>query len=187
MPWIGKAPCFLVFLANGRRLPALSRLRGKTVRQRPFRSAVQRRDRCRDGACRPASPRRKPSGSAPARSASSATTPPGSANCSALPERVIPLAGLCIGWPSDQGRLSPRLPLAMTLHRDRYDESGWAEQLDAYDRRREAMAPYREQRDPGVSGSPRIMAGRRTRPGNMRCRSGPISALMCAAAGFSTD
>jgi nitroreductase/FMN reductase [NAD(P)H] len=29
MPWIGKAPCFLVFLANGRRLPALSRLRGK--------------------------------------------------------------------------------------------------------------------------------------------------------------
>ncbi len=43
----------------------------------------------------------------------------------ALPEKVIPLAGLCIGWPSDQGRLSPRLPLAMTLHQDRYDESGW--------------------------------------------------------------
>ena len=71
-----------------------------------------------------------------------------------LPERVIPLAGLCIGWPSDQGRLSPRLPLAMTLHHDRYDESGWAEQLDGYDRRRESIAPY-----PGTA-RPRPFRGR---------------------------
>ena len=70
----------------------------------------------------------------------------------ALPEKVIPLAGLCVGWPSDQGRLSPRLPLAMTLHQDRYDESGWGEQLDGYDRRREGVAPFREQRDPGRFG-----------------------------------
>ncbi len=55
MPWIGKAPCFLVFLANGRRLPALSRLARQGVRQRPFRFAVQRGDRRRAWRFRPAS------------------------------------------------------------------------------------------------------------------------------------
>ena len=29
MPWIGQAPAFVVFLANGRRLPEIARLRGK--------------------------------------------------------------------------------------------------------------------------------------------------------------
>src|SRR4030095_16938482 len=28
-PWVGTAPAFLVFLANGRRVPLISRLRGK--------------------------------------------------------------------------------------------------------------------------------------------------------------
>ena len=29
MPWVREAPVFLVFLANGRRLPVISQLRGK--------------------------------------------------------------------------------------------------------------------------------------------------------------
>ena len=41
----------------------------------------------------------------------------------------------------------------MTVHRDRYDESGWVPQLDAYDRRREHLAPFREQRDPARFGT----------------------------------
>jgi nitroreductase/FMN reductase [NAD(P)H] len=36
----------------------------------------------------------------------------------------------------------------VTVHRDRYDESGLREKIDAYDRRRHAVLPYRRQRRP---------------------------------------
>src|SRR2546425_9897361 len=29
----------------------------------------------------------------------------------ALPERVIPVSGLCVGWPAEPGHISPRLSL----------------------------------------------------------------------------
>ena len=58
----------------------------------------------------------------------------------------------------------------------------------AYDKRREAVQPYSTQRYTEKFGESADMAGRRTRPGNIRCRSGPISALSCAArASSSTD
>ena len=65
-----------------------------------------------------------------------------------LPERVIPLAGLCVGWPADPGRITPRLGLEVTLHEDRYEAGDLAQQLDAYDLRREERRPYRRQRVP---------------------------------------
>ena len=151
MPWIGKAPCFLIFLANGRRLPELSRLRGKEFANDHFdllfnavtdaamalSTCITAAEALGLGTC-PISVIRDHAARI--------------SELLALPERVIPQAGLCVGWPSDQGRLSPRLPLAMTLHHDRYDESSFVEHLDGYDRRREAIAPYREQRDPGRFG-----------------------------------
>ncbi len=151
MPFVGKAPCFLIFLANGRRLPALSQLRGKTFPNDHFDLLF---NAVTDASLALAT------GIAAAEALGLATCPISVirdhaariGEWLALPERVIPLAGLCIGWPSDQGRMSPRLPLAMTLHRDRYDESDWVAQLDAYDRRREAIAPFREQRDPARFG-----------------------------------
>jgi nitroreductase/FMN reductase [NAD(P)H] len=42
--------------------------------------------------------------------------------------------------------MSPRLGLDVTIHRDRYDEHGLREKVDAYDRRREAVQPYKTQR-----------------------------------------
>lgn len=152
MPFVGKAPCFLVFLANGRRLPALSELRGKPFPNDHFDLLF---NAVTDAALALAT------GIAAAEALGLATCPVSVIRDHAarigewlgLPERVIPLAGLCLGWPSDQGRMSPRLPLAMTLHRDRYDESQWVSQLEAYDRRREAIAPFREQRDPGRFGA----------------------------------
>jgi hypothetical protein len=69
-----------------------------------------------------------------------------------LPERVIPFAGLCLGWPADEGRMSPRLPLEMTVHRDRFAERDVPGSIEAYDRRREALAPYRAQRDSNLWG-----------------------------------
>jgi nitroreductase/FMN reductase [NAD(P)H] len=55
-----------------------------------------------------------------------------------LPPGVFPVAGLCVGYPSQPGRVSMRLPPAVTVHTDRYDDRELPAQLEAYDRRREA-------------------------------------------------
>jgi nitroreductase/FMN reductase [NAD(P)H] len=64
-----------------------------------------------------------------------------------LPGHVFAVAGLAIGWPANEGTLSPRLPLAATLHHDRFDDADARAHVDAYDRRRHALQPYRRQRD----------------------------------------
>jgi len=58
-----------------------------------------------------------------------------------LPRHVFPVAGLAVGWPQGEGRLSMRLPPAVTVHEDRYDDSGLIDAVAAYDRRREAREP----------------------------------------------
>ena len=63
-----------------------------------------------------------------------------------LPEAVFPVAGLTVGYPAQEGRITPRLPLEATVHVNRYDESRIREHIDAYDRRRHALMPYRKQR-----------------------------------------
>ena len=59
-----------------------------------------------------------------------------------LPDHVFPVAGLCLGWPGEERRISPRLPLSQTLHRDRHDDSALAAALDGYDRRRGIAEGY---------------------------------------------
>lgn len=63
-----------------------------------------------------------------------------------LPDHVFPVAGLGVGWPLRQPHTSLRLPLASTVHRDGFSEEGIEAAVDAYDRRRAAVAPIREQR-----------------------------------------
>jgi nitroreductase len=55
-----------------------------------------------------------------------------------LPAGVFPVAGLTVGYPSQPGWISLRLPPALTVHTDRYDDADLPAELDAYDRRREA-------------------------------------------------
>jgi nitroreductase len=58
-----------------------------------------------------------------------------------LPEWVLPLFGLCLGWPSEQARqqpVKPRMPVELILHQDRYRDPDPAE-LGAYDA---TMAAY---------------------------------------------
>jgi nitroreductase/FMN reductase [NAD(P)H] len=55
-----------------------------------------------------------------------------------LPDNVFPLAGMGLGWPVRDGWVSLRLPQSVTVHTDRYDDGGMLEEVDAYDRRREA-------------------------------------------------
>jgi len=63
-----------------------------------------------------------------------------------LPDHVFPVAGLGVGWPSFAGVLSPRLGLDVTVHHDRYDESGLQDKIADYDTRRAAVQPYATQR-----------------------------------------
>jgi nitroreductase len=64
-----------------------------------------------------------------------------------LPEHVFPVAGLGLGWPAFlEPRVSMRLPLSVTVHRDHFREDGIREQIDNYDRRRAAAQPMTRQR-----------------------------------------
>ena len=107
-PWIGTAPVFLVFLANGQRLPSISTLRGKPFPNDHldlFFNAVSNASivlatfiRAAEAAglgCCPISAIRDHAAFV--------------SDLLRLPERVIPLAGLCLGWPSERGHISPRL------------------------------------------------------------------------------
>jgi nitroreductase/FMN reductase [NAD(P)H] len=147
MPWIADAPAFLVFLANGRRLPQIAAARGKPFPNDHldlfFNAAVDsaivlttflRAAAAVGLGCCPISAIRD----------HAATV----SEMLALPERVIPVAGLCVGWPRDAGGITSRLGLEVTLHHDRYAADDVMPRIDDYDRRREARRPYARQREP---------------------------------------
>ncbi|MEM8647344.1 MAG: nitroreductase family protein, partial [Pseudomonadota bacterium] len=64
-----------------------------------------------------------------------------------LPDYVFPVAGLALGWPKFPPRITMRLPLTTTLHKDRFDESTVREEIEAYDAERHAHRPIAAQRD----------------------------------------
>lgn len=147
MPWVIEAPVFLVFLANARRLPAIAAARGKPFPNDHldlfFNASVDaaivlanflRAAEAVGLGCCPISVIRD----------DAATV----SEMLALPDKVIPIAGMCVGWPAETGAITPRLPLGLTVHEERYDEGDWAEVIDGYDRRRAASRPYRRQRQP---------------------------------------
>lgn len=65
-----------------------------------------------------------------------------------LPEGVYPVAGLTLGWPDSRNEVTPRLPPAVVVHRERYDDAGLAQALSAYD----ALRPKQKPRYPEVHG-----------------------------------
>jgi nitroreductase len=147
MPWLPQAPVFLVFLANGRRLPQISRMRGKPFPNDHldlfFNASVDAAIvlatflRAADAAglgCCPISVIRDHAAKIGA--------------MLELPDKVVPVAGLCVGWPADDGVLSPRLPLSTTLHEERFTETDLAGEVERYDRRRAETRPFRNQREP---------------------------------------
>ena len=56
-----------------------------------------------------------------------------------LPDWVFPVAGMAMGWPAETPPVSMRLPLAVTVHEETYDDTDLVAQVAAYDRRREAV------------------------------------------------
>ena len=147
MPWLPDAPVFLVFLANGRRLPRIAQLRGKpfpndhldlffnaTVDAAIVLATFLRAAEAVGLGCCPISMIRDH-----ARVIS---------DMLALPDKVVPIAGMCVGWPAEPSGITARLPLGLTVHEERFDEGDLAAQIESYDRRRAALRPYRNQREP---------------------------------------
>ena len=147
MPWVREAPVFLVFLANGGRLPKISRMRDKpfpndhldllfnaTVDAAIVMTTFLRAAEAVGLGCCPISVIRD----------HAATI----SDMLALPEKVIPVAGMCLGWPVEEGKITPRLSLATTVHAERFADDDLNAAIDAYDRRRVATRPYRVQREP---------------------------------------
>ncbi len=147
MPWLSDAPVFLVFLANGRRLPKIAQLRGKpfpndhldlffnaTVDAAIMLATFLRAAEAVGLGCCPVSVIRDH-----ARVISEML---------ALPDKVVPIAGMCVGWPAEKSGITARLPLDLTVHEERFDEGDLAAQIETYDRRRAALRPFRNQREP---------------------------------------
>ena len=54
----------------------------------------------------------------------------------ALPAHVFPVVGLGVGWPSGEGHMSVRMPLAASVHVDTFEDAAIEDHIDAYDDRR---------------------------------------------------
>ena len=147
MPWIAAAPAFLIFVADGRRLPLIAELHKKpfpndhldlffnAVADCAIVLATFLRAAAAVGlGCCPISAIRDHAAMV--------------GELLRLPERVVPVAGLCLGWPAEAGHITPRLGLTTTVHQDHYRQGDIAAELDSYDRRRAALRPYAKQRDP---------------------------------------
>ena len=137
MPWIGQCPVFFLFCGDHRRIRRLAELRGK-----PFPNDTL--DMFMNAAVDTA---------LVMQNCITAGEALGLGSCPisvvrnhveklsdllALPAGVFPVAGLCLGYPAQAGWISMRLPPALTVHTDRYDDSRLQPLVDDYDRRREA-------------------------------------------------
>ena len=153
MPWIGNAPVFLVFCGDARRLERLGELRGREVgngKLEGFFNAtvdatlvlqtfILAAEAVGLGCC-PISVIRN--------------HPEAVAETLGLPNKVFPVAGLCVGYPAAAGHISMRLPPEVSLHIDRYDDSHLGDAIAAYDVRRDARysIPREQQRRPEIFG-----------------------------------
>ena len=183
MPWIMDAPAFLVFVANGERLPTLADLHDKPFPNdhldQFFNAAV-------DAAIVLATFLRAASAVGLGCCPISAVRdhPQAVSDLLRLPQRVIPVAGLCVGWPAQTGEITPRLSLRTTVIENSYGEhdSQKRSTLTTGAGRRYGRIAGNAARSGGAR---RIFtAGRRTRPVNTACRHVRTLAPSCAARVF---
>lgn len=134
MPWMADAPALLVFCANGRRFRRLFERRG-----RPFTNNHL------DGFFNPTV-----DAALVMMNFINAASAVGLVSCPIsmirnhpqrladilqLPERVVPVAGLCLGWPAQARQVNPRLPLNATFHVDSIGTPDDDAAVDDFDRR----------------------------------------------------
>lgn len=134
MPWMADAPALLIFCANGRRFKRLFERRAQTFTNDHL-----------DGFFNPTvDAALVMMNFIQAASAAGLVSCPISmvrnqpellAQILELPERVVPVAGLCIGYPSQPRRANPRLALDATFHVDRIGKPDDDAAVDDFDRR----------------------------------------------------
>jgi nitroreductase/FMN reductase [NAD(P)H] len=61
-----------------------------------------------------------------------------------LPIGLYPFAGLCFGYPAENGQTSIRLPQEVVVHRNHYDDSHLLQHLHTYDNIRHDLTPIPE-------------------------------------------
>jgi len=139
-PWIEAAPVVLVFCGDGRRARRISELRGKPYGQDnldsfmnaavdaglALQAFIVAAEAAGLGCCAISQVR---------------TAIKQVAELLELPDNVFPLAGLAAGWPDEPREVTLRLPPALVVHRDRYDDSNLEAEIDGYDQRRHAAFP----------------------------------------------
>lgn len=137
MPWIGTCPVFFVFCSDGRRIQQVCKIRGKEFTNDNldnFIAAV-----CDVGIVLQAFIHAAESlglGCCPIsviRDHIEVVS-----ELLELPKRVIPVAGMCLGYPAREGIISMRLPLTVSCHTDRYDDSALEPLINEYDQARDA-------------------------------------------------
>lgn len=148
LDWLPDAPVLLVFCGDGRRIRRICELRGRPFANdhldAMFNASVDaalvmmnfiRVARAAGLGCCPISMVRDRSADL--------------TRILELPRLVFPVAGMAAGFPAGEVGLSPRLPLSLTVHTDRYDDAGLEEAIAAYDERRRALQPIapEKQRD----------------------------------------
>jgi nitroreductase len=140
MPWIADAPLFMIFCGDHRRMRRVAELRGK-----PFPNDTL--DMFMNAAVDTGLVMQNfiTAGEALGRGSCPISVVRNHveklAELLELPAGVFPVAGLTVGYPAQRGWTSMRLPPALTVHTDRYDDGKLPEELEAYDRRREARFP----------------------------------------------
>jgi nitroreductase len=145
MPWIATSPVFLLFCGDSRRIRRICAQRGTPFAHDPLDALFNATTdtamvlqnfiiaaEAEGLGCCPISAVREITDSLAA--------------MTNLPDGVFPLAGLCVGHADADPAISVRLPLAATVHKNRYDDSNLADIIDDYDRRRRQKNPYKSQR-----------------------------------------
>jgi FMN reductase [NAD(P)H] len=188
MPWIGVSPVFLVFCADANRLQKICDLRGRPTPNQNLeaffnatvdaalvmQTFILAAEHVGLGCC-PISVIRNHL--------------PRVREILSLPERVIPVAGLCVGYPAGEGHISMRLPPRLTRHVDRYDDTDLARELDDYDHRREKVAPTsrEKQRAPEKFGYADFYGWSEDKCRQAVAGEGKKFGAMVRASGFSLD
>ena len=188
MPWIGLAPAFLVFCADANRLEKACALRGRPVQNRNLeaffnasidaalvmQTFILAAEQTGLGCC-PISVIRN--------------HVPKLRDILSLADRVVPIAGLCVGYPAQPGHISMRLPAKLTRHLDRYDDNALASEIDRYDRRRAERAPTSrdKQRAPEKFGYADFYGWSEDKSRQLQGGEGKDFGAMVRASGFTLD
>ena len=186
MDWIASAPLFVVFCADAARLEKASSLRGKPTQNRNLeaffnasidaalvmQTFILAAEQCGLGCC-------------PISAIRLHLTKLRS--ILALPELVVPVAGLCVGYPGEPGFISMRFPRSVTRHVDRYDDTDLESRIDDYDRVRAGRfaTPRDKQRNPKEFGYAEFYGWSEDKSRQLRAGEGDDFGSMVRQCGFT--